>query len=252
MQFRPASLILAAGLAIAAPATLAADEPLPPLDRETLGQEIRAWLLENPEIIEEMVARLQARDMERQQAEDTRLLEGVGMERLVGDAPVLGDPDAALTMVIFTDYLCGHCRAMHPDVLTLLEANPDLRVVVREFPVLGANSMLLASLALAAREVGGDEVYARVKDAFYALGQEVTSEGLAEILVDVGLDPEEINALIGSVRISGQIAEAREIGRDLRIEGTPGIVFDGMILRGRLPAASLQNAVDMARTAREG
>ena len=139
-------------------------EPLPE-EREEFRDEVRAYLLENPEVLNEMVALLDARQRDATIALDK--------ERIAARADALfddgfsfvgGNPEGSVTVVEFLDYQCGYCRRAHPDLMNMLAEDGDIRWIVKEWPVLGPASDYAARAAIAARIVAGPEAYATVND----------------------------------------------------------------------------------------
>ncbi|HLB80660.1 MAG TPA: thioredoxin domain-containing protein, partial [Dongiaceae bacterium] len=133
---RGALLGLAAAFGIAAGA--AAQEPLTPAQIEAFENVVRDYLLRNPEVIVEAMRRLEARQQELE-AEQARQAIAQRQDELLRDpmAPVVGAPDAAITVVEFFDYRCPYCKSVAEDMVATLEAEGDVRIVFKEFPILG-------------------------------------------------------------------------------------------------------------------
>jgi protein-disulfide isomerase len=195
------------------------------------GQATRDYLLENPDVLPQMAERLQQREAEKRLAEVS--------DEVVRPFPgaVLGNPEGKVTLVEFSDYGCTYCRLSIPDVKALIAANPDLRVVVREWPIFDG-SEAAARMALAAAEQGK---YQAFHDAMFAHGP--PSEGsMAVAGRAAGLDMDRARAFMASPQVEFELGKNQELARQLGFEGTPSWVagkrlFFGAVGRERLAEA---------------
>jgi protein-disulfide isomerase len=239
MLLRP--LALAAALAVAQPA-LAQD--LTPDEVKRLALEA---ILENPEIVMEAVEILRERE-EAAQAEATRSAISDLTSELTEDpnAPVLGNPDGDVTVVEFFDYNCPYCKRAATDVKGLLAADGNVRLVQREWPILGEGSLFAARAALAARAQG------KYEDLHWALMADQTRKDEAAVLriaQSVGLDLERLKADMASPEVDEHIAVSSSLAKTLGFTGTPSFVIGTQALFGYVPQAELE---EMVRGAREG
>lgn len=241
----------AAALAIlAAPMVQAADAT--PFDlgdmtaeqQAAFGDAVRNYLLENPQVIMEAVAVLEAREKEAQEAQDVALVAN-NMERLVNDGYswVGGNPDGDVTVIEFSDYRCGFCRRAHPEVEQLLAADGNIRLIVKEFPILGEASMVSSQFAIATQIVAGDDAYKMVYDALIALEGNPGNGPLRRLAETLGLDADAIMAEMGSDEVMRRIADTRDLARAMNISGTPTFVFGDQMVRGYAPLATMQDIV---------
>ncbi|SHH23755.1 DsbA family protein [Marivita hallyeonensis] len=217
-------------------------------EREAFGAQVRAYLLENPQVIMEAVDVLEARQAEEQAQGDIALI-AENSEAIYNDGYswVGGNPDGDVTIVEFFDYRCGFCRRAHPEVAELLELDGNIRYVAKEFPILGENSVISSRFALAVREVAGDDAYAEAKDALIALNSEMEEPVLRRLADTLGLDADAVIAAMDSDAITEQLAETRDLARALQINGTPSFVMGDQLVRGYLPLAAMQQIVDETR-----
>jgi protein-disulfide isomerase len=128
-------------------------------ERAALHEEIRAYLLENPEILSEMIALLE-QQREEETSADARDLVADNTDAIFDDgfSFVGGNPDGAITVVEFLDYQCTFCRRAHPDLQELLGADGDIRWIVKELPILGPGSELASRAAIAVLISEGPEI----------------------------------------------------------------------------------------------
>lgn len=217
-------------------------------DDAAFGERVRAYLMENPQVIMEAVAVLEERQAEQQVGLDSKLVSD-NADALFHDGVsfVGGNPDGDITIVEFTDYRCGYCRKAHPEVAELIALDGNIRLIVKEFPILGEQSMLASRFALATRRVAGDEAYVQVNDALMAMREDVTAEALEALAEDLGLDAQAILSELGHPEIGAIIAANRQLGQDLAINGTPSFVFEDQMVRGYVPLDAMQQIVAEAR-----
>ena len=113
-----------------------------------LGDSVRSYLLSNPEILEEMATRLQEKQL-AQQSDDARKAIAANRAALERDPrDVVINPGGKITVVEFYDYRCGYCKLVAPEITKLIEENPDVRVVFKEFPIFGEQSDTTAAIML--------------------------------------------------------------------------------------------------------
>lgn len=217
-------------------------------ERAAFREEVRAYLLENPEILMEAIAILETRQAEAQVAADEDLVaEHADALFADGRSWVGGNPDGDLTMVEFLDYRCGYCRRAHPEVTDLLETDGDIRLVVKEFPILGEQSVLASRFAIATRNVAGGDAYEQVHDALMTLRADVTEPVLERIATDLGLDAGAIVAGMEAPEVAAEINANRALAQSMGISGTPTFVVGDQMLRGYLPLEDMMQVVDEER-----
>ena len=207
-----------------------------PEEQRAFGAEVRNYLLENPEVIEEAQKVLEESRAAAAQERDAQMVAD-NIEALYGDtlSPVLGDPNAPFTVVKFNDFNCGHCRAVEPDLALFLEQNPDYKLIVKEFPVLGPQSVIAASFAVTIYDLGGSEAYGTVKSRLFADEGPKGAEYFRDLAVEVGVDPDLMTERMGSEEIREHLQSNVNLAGELEIQGTPGLLFEDVIIRGRIP-----------------
>ena len=239
---------LAMVMALAMPAQALDLRNMTETERQMLRAEIRAYLLENPQVIMEAVAVLEQRNA-KAQAEDDKTRVAANAEALfeAETAWVGGNPAGDVTLVEFMDYRCGYCRRAAPDVNALVEGDGNIRFILMEFPILGEQSVLSSRFAIATRQVAGDAAYKSVHDALLAFDGDVNKTALKRLGDALGLDTPAIMAAMDSPQVSRTIAEARELAQRLGLTGTPSFVLGDQILRGYMPRAAMEELVTEIR-----
>ena len=231
-----AALVLVAGLGGIA-GWFYGSRAVAPANEAQIRQVVREYLLENPEILPEAMERLQQREAQRQLASA-----GDGLARPFPGA-VLGNPQGTITLVEFTDYACGYCRASVPEVEALIAANPQLKVVVRELPILSPASEAAARWALAAAEQGKFDAFHR---AMFAAGRPdpATIEAAAR---SAGLNLDRARKVVAEPRVEAELKQNLEFARQLRIDGTPSWIVGNQLFAGAVGREVLQKAIDEAK-----
>ncbi|MEO0936859.1 MAG: DsbA family protein [Pseudomonadota bacterium] len=217
-------------------------------ERAAFGDAVRAYLLANPQVIFEAVAIFE----QQQAAAEARAdLELVAQNRaaLFEDARswVGGNPEGDITLVEFLDYKCGFCKRAHSELAQLLEADGNIRLIVKEFPILGEQSVTAARFALAVKNVAGDAAYKDVNDALMTFNGEIADPALRRLSSTFGLDWDAVQAEMGSDAVTQQIRDTRALAQRLNITGTPTFVLEDEMLRGFLPADQLAALVAVKR-----
>lgn len=217
--------------------------------REALRTEIRAYLLEHPEVLMEAIQILeQRRTADRDNAD--ALLIAANSDALfnAGHSWAGGNPDGDITLVEFSDYRCGYCKRAHPEVKELLARDGNIRFVVKEFPILGPDSVAAARMAQAALDIDQSR-YGALHDelmAFQGPLNEVTAYRIAGTL---GYDIAALKERAASPEIEARIGENYALARTLGLEGTPSFVVGKSILRGYLPLDGMIQLIAEARAA---
>jgi protein-disulfide isomerase len=243
-----AAIALATGIWFQAPsAVLAADEAVfSEAQKEALDARIHDYIMRHPEVIMESIQAMQQRDQlaqERLQAERVAAL-GDAIERDPGD-PIIGNPNGDVTLVEFFDYQCGYCKRMTEPLIKFARADGNLRIVMKEFPILGPESMVAARASLAASKQGKYEAF---HIALMSLRGRLSEPAIFQTALEVGLDTEKLLKDMDAPDVMEQISKARELGQALSVRGTPAFIINGTIVPGAMSEDRLAELVAKART----
>lgn len=247
---RPSLLpALAFATALALPAQALDLEQMSDAEREAFRAEIRAYLLDNPEIIIEAVDVLEQREAAQQAIEDEKLVKA-NSDALFNDGHswVGGNPDGDITLVEFMDYRCGYCRRAVSEVDGLLQADGNIRLIIKEFPILGEQSVLSSRFAIATQQLAGDEAYKSTHDALISFSGDIDEASLRRLGDGLGLDTDAILAHMNSDAVSDVIAANHALGQQLEISGTPSFVMDQRMLRGYVQQDAMQQMANEIRS----
>lgn len=241
------TVLIAAFTAAVALGPLAAPaQELTPAEVKRLALEA---IIENPQIVMEAIAILQAEEEDAARAATARVLSDQRM-MLEHDpnAPVIGNPDGDVTVVEFFDYNCPYCKRVAPEVETLLEFDPDVRVVYREWPILGEGSVYAARAALAARNQGK---YEEFHWAMMGLKGRAEEASVLRVATDLGMDIEQLKADMQSEDVEEHIATSMNLAQLLGFNGTPSFVIGDALVPGLVMVDELQRLVADARAPEE-
>ncbi len=224
-------------------------EAMTEAERSAFREEVKAYLLENPEVIMEAMQVLQARQDAAKVDQDLALVAG-NKDALMNDGVswVGGNPNGDVTIVEFTDYRCGYCRKAFSEIEDLIKADGNIRFVVKEFPILGDASIISSRFAIAVLQLHGGDAYKRAHDGLITLRGEPDDATLSALATDLGLDPAPILARMSAPEVEAVIAANHALGDALQISGTPTFVVGDQMLRGYLPLEDMQNVVAGARS----
>jgi protein-disulfide isomerase len=247
--FVPLLLVIATGAWLALDPGFQRSRPLPggaaDLSQDAFGQRVRAYLLEHPEVIIEAVRRFEARQQQREESEIQKILKARAEDILRdADSPVGGNPQGDVSLVEFFDYNCPYCRRVAPVMVDAEAADPKLRIVYKEFPILGPGSTFAAKAALAVHRQG--KYVAFHKELMQVRGR-VDEARVLDVAAKIGVEVELMKTDMNDPAIQAAIDRNLELAEVLRINGTPGFVIGEQILHGATDLKTLQELIREAR-----
>jgi len=239
------ALGLVAALAFAAPSLAA--EPLTPAQKAAVETIIHDYFLAHPEFMIEVLQEAEAK-LKAEKAQDAKQVIAARRDELLHDAtsPVGGNPAGDVTIVEFFDYRCPYCKQVEPSLEALVKEDPKLRIVYKEFPVLGEASVYASHLALAARKQGK---YAPFHDAMMATKGEINREVILRVAKSVGVDVDKAKAEMNAPDIDALIKRNYALAEALNIEGTPAFIVGDTLVPGATDIDRLRQLVADARKA---
>jgi len=217
-------------------------------ERATFRQEIRAYLLENPEVLMEAIAVLEQRQNDNATLAEAQML--VQYEEAIFDdgySYIGGNPDGDVTIVEFQDYRCGFCKRAFPLVEELISTDGNIRLIVKEFPILGDASVLASRYAIATKMGAGDTAYKSVHDTLMEMKGQMTEAYLTRVSRELGLDHDAILAEMDSDIVSGIIQSNHALGQALEINGTPSFIMGDNFVRGFVELDQMRDIVASVR-----
>lgn len=237
--------IFALVISLAAPIGAWADG----LDEDRVKELVLETILENPGIVMEAFAIL---EQQQAAAADVARADVLTNQRnlleLDPNAPVLGNLDGDVTVVEFFDYNCPYCRRAMDVVQGLLDDDPDVRLVYREWPILGEGSVFAAKAALAAREQGKYEAF---HWALMSMNGRAEEASVMRVAAEVGLDVERLRRDMEAPEIQEHLVTSMNLAQSLGFNGTPSFVVGEELVPGFVEQSELVEVVEAARKAAE-
>ncbi len=214
-----------------------------PAQRAEIVQILRDALKQDPSILRDAVAAMQADEGEHQRA-----ALAAAKDRLVDPAdPVGGNPNGDVTIVEFFDTRCPYCRKLEPSMSELLAHDHGVRVVFKDLPILGPASVLGSKALLAAQKQGG---YEQLRAAIMAAPPQTTKAMIQQAAQRLGLDWKQLEHDMDDPEIQSRINAHLQLARSIGIDGTPALVIGGDLIPGAVDLPELRHAVAAARQAR--
>jgi len=248
MLVRRQSLILAliCGLAAAAwyGGSAEAADPNPP-QRQQIESIIHDYLMQHPDVL---VAALRQAEDRMHQDDDAKASQAVTQHRkeVFDDpaTPVAGNPEGDVTIVEFFDYRCPYCKQVEPSIESMLKQDPKLRLVYKEFPILGPVSVTAAHAALAAKAQGK---YDSFHAAMMTARGNITDDTVYQVASSVGLDVAKLKRDMASPEVAQTIKTDMKLADVLDIHGTPAFIIGDKVVPGALDLDALKTMVADAR-----
>jgi len=212
---------------------------------EQVEKIVREYLMREPEIIYQALEELQRRQADAA-AERQRTAVAANRAQLFEQSidPVAGNPDGNVTVVEFFDYQCQYCRRVVPALQALLKEDQKLKLVFKEFPILGEASVTAARASLAAR---AQDRYLPFHLALMG-ARDLSLDAIMRLAESVGLDTERLASDMRSPEIEAQIQANYALAHELGIEGTPAFVVGDELIPGAVEKARLAQLIEEART----
>ena len=224
---------------LAATLTLSACQKTPDA---AFGQKVHAYLMAHPEVIREAAVKLNESDRLAALKASTDSLEKYRGQLERDPRDFVANPGGRITVVEFFDYRCGYCKLAAPDVLKLIEENPDVRFVFKEFPIFGAVSDTAAKLALTpAAKAKGLDLYRG-----WMTEKALDDAALDRQLTALGIDPAATRVAAQTPPIARQLLDTRTLAGALKIEGTPAFIVGQTMIPGA-DMAALRAAIAAAK-----
>jgi len=247
MLFRPLAALLMAGTLAVLPLAAQAQEeqPLTSKQQDAVKKLIHDYIMENPSVIADAIEAL--REKEELAAEnDARKALVERKDEIFNDpsTPVLGNPKGDVSIVEFFDYRCTYCKASIDTVFDAVKADGKVRLVLKEFPILGPDSVLASRAALAAK---AQKKYEDFHKAMMHLKGPVNEQSIMKTAAEAGLNVEKLKKDMEDDQIDKSLKANIQLARSLSITGTPAFIVGDQIIPGAVSGASLKQLIDMAR-----
>ncbi len=219
------------------------------MEESRIKELVLETIRENPGIVMEAVAILEQRQVAAAELARADLLSN-NRDILEKDpnAPVLGNPEGDVTVVEFFDYNCPYCRRAMDEVQGLLEADPNVRLVYREWPILGEGSVFAAKAALASRKQGK---YEEFHWAMMGMSGRAEEASVMRIAAEIGLDVGQLRRDMEAPEVQEHLVTSMDLSKSLGFNGTPSFVIGDDLVPGFVEQSQLIELVETNRKAAE-
>ena len=216
-----------------------------PAEEDAIRQLVRDYLLANPEVLMEaaQVYRERQQEMQQKQASQTLVMRREELDR-DPDSPVIGNPDGDVVVVEFFDYRCPYCVRVAEDLREVVEDDGNIRLVMKEFPILGPESMVAARMALAAEKQGK---YEELHFAMMTVSGKLTEDKAFKIAEKIDLDMDQLRRDMEAPEIDAMLQRNFALAQALQINGTPAFVIGDEVVRGAIDMRALRQIVGQTR-----
>ncbi len=247
------SLCLAAvcglGLAVASVAQKPADTPMPAEQRTQIETVIKSYLMTNPGILREVMVELERTETAAKDAKRVAMLaKNKNLIENDKDSPSIGNPKGDVVVTEFFDYRCGYCVRVANVLPELIKRDPNIKVVYKEFPILGPDSLTAAKAAIAANRQSA----AKYLPFHIALINSVAINDttISAAAVSAGLDATKLLAEMKSPEVTAILDKVNSLALDLELNGTPAFIVGNKVLPGAVSVEVLLNAAQEQRAAK--
>ena len=239
------AILVAVSLSLLAPLASAQEKSVMPEQKTEIEKIVHDYIVEHPEVIREAIQALQAKEEQgKADAQTQAVLQNKDALFNDPETPVAGNPMGDVTVVEFFDYHCPYCKAVAGPLQQLLQEDKGVRLVLKEFPILGEDSVLASHAALAAHAQGK---YLEFHEALMEHRGKFDMDVLKTIAAKVGLDPAKLEADMGQQQIEPQISANHKLAQTLNISATPTFVIGDKVVEGAVPLEELKKAIKEAR-----
>jgi protein-disulfide isomerase len=209
---------------------------------------VKSYILKHPEVIQQAIEELSDREKVAEAAARSKSLSDLqGALYSSPNEAIVGNPQGKITLVEFFDYNCGYCKKMLPDIAHLMKANPDLKIILRDFPVLSDASVDAATVAAGVRDQFKGEKFWEFHQRLLAMHGLVGKEQAEALAQDMGANMRQLAHDSSAPQTKAGIEESFKMGRVLQIQGTPSYIVGDAVVDGAVGYDDLQGKVDNVR-----
>jgi len=212
-----------------------------PEQRENIEKIIHEYLVKNPAVLREVIEALQAQEAQERQGAVKNI--SALKPQIFSDptSPVSGNPSGDVSVVVFFDYACGYCKKSVPELDALVAKDPNLKIVYKEFPILGPRSRVAATAALAANRQGK---YKAFHNALFRAGSLSDIKGVAD---QSGVNYDQLQKDMADPKFKMVIDQTYALATALHIDGTPAYIVGDQLIPGAVELDTLKNLIDAER-----
>ena len=208
------------------------------INHDDFDVKVEAYIQENAGVVIDALNDHVRRQIEAEQQQSINLIKANDSKT------ILGNPDGDVTIYEFSDYNCGYCKRAFNEVMSVIEDDGNIRLVIKEFPILSESSMIAAQLSMAAAEIG------RFEDFHTGLMEwqgQLNESAFTQIAANIDIDMTELASIIAKGEIDVTIAETQSLARQMKINGTPGFIIGNEIIPSYISRDQILELVRKAR-----
>ncbi len=239
-----AGLIILGSLAFT-PAQAAEGSPFAGKDKAAIEKIVHDYILENPEVLIEAIQGLDKKRQAASLAERQAVIEK--SHKAIYNNPddfVAGNPKGDVTIVEFFDYQCGYCKRSFEPLMAFVKKDGNIRLVLKEFPILGPVSLEASKAAIAANKQG---LYMEMHKALFSHKGQIDSQAIFDIAETIGLDMEKLKKDMADPAIADMVSRQYNLAETLKIDGTPAFIVGGELYPGAADHDRLEAMANAAR-----
>ena len=211
--------------------------------RAHLNKMIEQYIFDHPEVILQSIQSMQARQKAEEEAQTAAALKERKQELEADpDDPIMGNPTGTITVVEFFDYRCGYCKRVFPTVMKVLNDNPSVRFVIKEFPILGPESVTASRASLAVWRTQKAK-YGAFHAAVINLRGGITEAKILSVATQLGIDAKKLKKDMADPEIDRILEKNYQLAQALNINGTPAFVIGGKLIPGAIDAATMNRMI---------
>ncbi|MCR9213523.1 MAG: DsbA family protein [Proteobacteria bacterium] len=215
------------------------------LNDAEFGAKVRGYLLANPQVLREVIDELSVQERAAAEREKTAQIASLDQQlKYDSNSFVAGNPDGDITIVEFFDYRCGYCKRSFPDLMKTVEEDGNIRLVLKEFPILGDESVLASRAAIASM---AQDKYMDFHTKLMETRGSFSLDRLLSLAEEYGLDKVKLEADMNSEKTDGIIRDNYAVARELGVTGTPAFIIGNTFVPGAVSADEMKNLVAEAR-----
>jgi protein-disulfide isomerase len=216
-----------------------------PMEDEVFGEKVRSYLMANPHVLRDVIEELNTRERLAASMQQTELLASLSDDLKNDPASfVAGNPQGDITIVEFFDYRCGYCKRNFPELMKTVEEDGNIRLVLKEFPILGKESLLASQAAIASLS---QDKYMEFHTALMSTRGGLTKDRIMNIAEDVGLNISRLEEDMSDTAVEEVIKQNYALAQKLGINGTPAFVIEDKLFPGAASAEEMQGMIIAAR-----
>lgn len=241
-----AAVVLAAAMVYAGLVGIArAEEALTADQKNSIEELVRQYILDHPEVLIESIRQMEQRKKGLEKAKITKAIKSRRKEIFEdADTPFAGPADGDVVIVEFFDYHCGVCKRVLPIVVKMLKTDPKVKLVLKEWPILGPASVVAARAALASRKQGK---YVEFHTAMMKANGRLTKNRIMAIATGVGMDPVKLEQDMKAREIDAMLSRNLQLADAITLNGTPSFIIGNTLIRGGRPYDSMMDLIRKER-----